>query len=136
MSRENSCGTGGVGVREKNAATATADFPRRGDGDQQPDSGTNRSRQGVLHPRSFAGVPARRARRAEFPYVHKPDDRRRDGEAERDREDIWSADDHGEAVYAVVPGAWVQGILRGEAAPQFGLGAEGGSAGAGATVVG
>src|SRR5271156_3969799 len=122
MSRKNSCGRGGSGTREKNAAASTADVPRWGDGDQQPDRGTDRGRQGILSPRSPAGVPARGARRAEFPYVHQPDDRRWDGKAQRDREGVRRADD--QAVYEVVPGAWVQGILRGEAAPQFGLGAE------------
>src|ERR1017187_9172632 len=111
MIRKGICRPGCIEVREKNAAASTADFPRRGDGDQQPDRGTNGGGQGVLSPRSPAGVSARRARRAELPHVHQPDDRRRDRKAQRDREDVRSPNDHGEAVYEVVPGAWVQGIL-------------------------
>src|ERR1017187_1590968 len=80
MIRKGICRPGCIEVREKNAAASTADFPRRGDGDQQPDRGTNGGGQGVLSPRSPAGVPARGARRAEFPYVHQPDDRRWDRE--------------------------------------------------------
>src|ERR1017187_81985 len=136
MIRKGICRAGCIEVREKNAAASTADFPRRGDGDQQPDRSTNGGGQGVLSPRSPAGVPARGARRAEFPYVHQPDDRRWDRETQGDREDVRRADDHSEAVYEVVPGAWLQRVLRGEAAPQFGLRAERESAGASATVAG
>src|SRR5665811_2069605 len=123
-----------IGVREKNAAASTADFSCRGDGDQQPDRSTKRGGQGVLPPRPLAGVPAPGAGRAEFPHVHQPDDCRRDGETQRDRPDVWRADGHGEAVCEGVSGPRLQGILRGPAAPQFGVGAERTSAGTGATV--
>ena len=38
------------------------------------------------------------------------------GKTQRDREDVWRADDHGEAIYEVVPGQRGQRVLRGETA--------------------
>src|SRR5712671_533007 len=110
------CKTGCFGVREEDAAASTADFSCRGDGDQQSDRSTKRGGEGVLYPRPPTGVPARGARRAELPDVHQPDDREWDGKTQRDREDVWRADGHGEAIYEVVPGQRGQRVLRGETA--------------------
>src|SRR6266849_3965716 len=110
------CKTGCVGVREEDAAASTADFSCRGDGDQQSDRSTKRGGQGVLYPRPPTGVPARGARRAELPDVHQPDDREWGGKTQRDRADVWRANDHGEALYEVVPGQRAKGFY--EAKPQ------------------
>src|ERR1017187_5533661 len=59
---------------------------------------------------------------------------RRDGETQRDRQDVWRADGHGEAVCEGVSGPRLQGVLRIPATPQFGVSAERTSAGTGATV--
>src|ERR1017187_8437476 len=123
-----------IGVRKKNAAASTADFSCRGDRDQQPDRSAKRGGQGVLSAWPLAGFPAGGARRSEFPHVHQPDDGGRDGETQRDRQDVWRADDHGEAVCEVVSGPRLQGVLRVPAAPQFGVGAERTRAATGATV--
>src|ERR1035438_2703061 len=116
MIREDICKAGGNEVREKHAAVATANFSCRSDGDQQSDRSPKGVRQSVLSSWPFAGIPARGARRAEFPHVYQPDDCRRDGKTQRDSEDVWRADDHGEEVYEVVPGRRDQGILRNKAA--------------------
>ena len=59
----------------------------------------------------------------------------RDGKTQRDREGVWRADDYREAVREAVPGPWDQGVLRGQATPQFGVGANRGSDGAGAAII-
>ena len=81
----------------------------------------------MVDPRPPTGIPARRGGRAEFPHVYQPDDRGWDGETQRDRENVWRADDHGEAIGEAIPGSGSEGFLRDEAAAQFGAGAERGS---------
>src|SRR5450432_2707905 len=102
----------------------------------KPDRGTKRGGHGLSSPRSFTGVPAPGARRAELPHVHQPNDRHGDGEAEGDRADVWRADGHREAVREAVPRPWSQRVLRAPVAPQFGIRAERVRAGASATVAG
>src|SRR6266851_4020082 len=52
------------------------------------------------------------------------------------RADVWRADDHGEEVREAVPRPGSQRVLRSQAAPQFGVGAERSSAGASAALAG
>src|SRR5713226_6867580 len=103
-------------LKTTDAATTIANISRRGNGDQQQHRGSEGSRPGGLHSRALAGIPSRGRRHRKFPDVHEPDDRQRDGEAERNREGLWRTDHHGEAIRESVSGPRRERILRDQGA--------------------